>query len=185
MRDVVARGGRGAVAAVDLATAGSARRLRADVERLDVPRLDIVVNNAGVGLIHSLAETTEEQFDRVLAINVKAPFFVLQELVPRISDGGRIINITSFVTRVAMPGVAAYSMTKGAISTMTLWLAKQLGPRGITVNSVSPGIRTARGRGRRRRIPRVRARTLDLRSVDRGVGRIVPRVSYQVMGSTA
>jgi 3-oxoacyl-[acyl-carrier protein] reductase len=144
LRDVAAGGGRGAVITVDLEKAGSARRLREEVDgvlaRLGVARLDIVVNNAGVGLIQSLAETTEAQFDSVFAINVKAPFFLLQQLVPRISDGGRIINITSFVTRMALPAVGAYSMTKAAMSTMTLWLAKELGPRGITVNAVAPGI---------------------------------------------
>ena len=144
LRDVAAGGGRGAVIAVDLQKPGSARRLREEVDgvlaRIGVARLDIVVNNAGVGLIQGLAETTEEQFDSVFAINVKAPFFLLQELVPRISDGGRVINITSIVTRMAMPAVGAYSMTKAAMSTMTLWLAKELGPRGITVNAVAPGI---------------------------------------------
>jgi 3-oxoacyl-[acyl-carrier protein] reductase len=144
LREVAAAGGRGIVIAVDLAKPGSARRLREEVdgvlERIDVRRLDILVNNAGVGLIQSLAETTEEQFDRVFAINVKAPFFLLQELIPRISDGGRVINITSFVTRMALPAVGAYSMTKAALSTMTPWLAKELGCRGITVNAVAPGI---------------------------------------------
>lgn len=144
LREVTARGGRGAVIAADLAKAGSARRLREEMDgvlgRIEAAHLDIVVNNAGIGLIQGLAQTTEEQFDRVFAINVKAPFFLLQELLPRISDGGRIVNITSFVTRMALPAVGAYSMTKGAMSTMTLWLAKELGPRGITVNAVAPGI---------------------------------------------
>jgi 3-oxoacyl-[acyl-carrier protein] reductase len=144
LRDVAAAGGRGAHIVVDLEQPGSARRLREEVEgvlaRIGVTRLDIVVNNAGVGLIQGLADTTEAQFDRVFAINVKAPFFLLQELVPRISDGGRIINITSIVTRMALPAVGAYSMTKAAMGSMTLWLAKELGPRGITVNAVAPGI---------------------------------------------
>lgn len=144
LREITDEGGRGAVISVDLAEAGSARRVREEVDaalaRIEAARLDIVVNNAGIGLIQSLAETTEEEFDRVFAINVKAPFFVLQELLPRISDGGRVINITSLVTRMAMPAVGAYSMTKAAMSTMTLWLAKELGPRRITVNSVAPGI---------------------------------------------
>lgn len=101
---------------------------------------DILVNNAGVGLICSLEETTEEQIDMLLSINVKAPFFVVQKSLSRMNSGGRIINISSIVTRMAMPAVGAYSMTKGAIHTMTLWLAKQLGAKQITVNSVSPGI---------------------------------------------
>ncbi|NUO49181.1 MAG: SDR family NAD(P)-dependent oxidoreductase, partial [Polyangiaceae bacterium] len=92
LREITALGGRGAVIAVDLVKAASASRLREEVDRvlgrIEAARLDIVVNNAGIGLIQGLAETTEEQFERVFAINVKAPFFLLQELLPRISDGG-------------------------------------------------------------------------------------------------
>lgn len=101
---------------------------------------DILVNNAGIGQILTFEEATEATFDEVMTINVKAPFFVTQQALPRLKDGGRIINISSFVTRVASPGVFTYSMTKGAINTFTLLLAKQLGSRNITVNSIQPGI---------------------------------------------
>lgn len=94
----------------------------------------------GIGQILTFEETTEATFDDVMTINVKAPFFVTQQALPRLKDGGRIINISSFVTRVASPGVFTYSMTKGAINTFTLLLAKQLGSRNITVNSILPGI---------------------------------------------
>ncbi|OMF62946.1 SDR family oxidoreductase [Paenibacillus sp. FSL R5-0766] len=103
-------------------------------------RLDILVNNAGIGQILGLEETTEASFDEVMNINVKAPLFVSQQAVPRLRDGGRIINISSFVTRVASPGVFAYSMTKGAVDTFTKLLAKELGSRQITVNAIQPGI---------------------------------------------
>lgn len=83
---------------------------------------------------------TEADYDRVFAVNVKAPFFVIRQGLDRLRDGGRIINISSGVTRIAFPAIAAYAMTKGAVDTLTLTLAKDLGPRGITVNSVSPGI---------------------------------------------
>ena len=101
---------------------------------------DILVNNAGIGQILTLEESTEESFDEVMNINVKAPFFIIQKALPRLKDGGRIINISSFVTRVASPSVFAYSISKGAINTLTPTLAQQLGARGITVNAILPGI---------------------------------------------
>ncbi|MDR2992430.1 SDR family oxidoreductase [Bacillus cereus] len=101
---------------------------------------DILVNNAGIGQILTLEESTEESFDEVMNINVKAPFFIIQKALPRLKNGGRIINISSFVTRVASPSVFAYSISKGAINTLTHTLAQQLGARGITVNAILPGI---------------------------------------------
>lgn len=103
-------------------------------------KIDILVNNAGIGCIQTIEDMTEKQFDELFTINVKAPFFVTQHALSRLADGGRVINISSLVTRMASPAVGAYSMTKGAVNTMTLWLAKQLGPRKITVNSVAPGV---------------------------------------------
>ena len=101
---------------------------------------DILVNNAGIGQILTLEESTEESFDEVMNINVKAPFFIIQKALPRLKDEGRIINISSFVTRVASPSVFAYSISKGTINTLTHTLAQQLGARGITVNAILPGI---------------------------------------------
>ncbi|MCU6712552.1 SDR family oxidoreductase [Paenibacillus sp. J5C_2022] len=103
-------------------------------------RIDILVNNAGIGQILTLEDMTEQSYDEVMSLNVKAPLFVTKQALPHLNDGGRIINISSFVTRVASPSVFAYSVTKGAINTMTLALAKQLGGRGITVNAILPGI---------------------------------------------
>ncbi|WP_457032889.1 SDR family oxidoreductase [Kitasatospora sp. P5_F3] len=102
--------------------------------------LDILVNNAGIAAHGRIHEVTEADYDRVFAVNVKAPFFVIREGLDRLRDGGRIINISSGATRIAFPAITAYSMTKGALDIMTLTLAQDLGPRGITVNSVSPGI---------------------------------------------
>lgn len=101
---------------------------------------DILVNNAGIGTSSPLEETTEEEFDRLIAVNVKAPFFIVQQSLGRLRDGGRIINISSGVTRIAFPHIMAYNLTKGALNTFTLHLAQLLGPRGITVNAVMPGI---------------------------------------------
>ncbi|MNL02154.1 3-oxoacyl-[acyl-carrier-protein] reductase FabG [compost metagenome] len=105
-----------------------------------VTAFDVLVNNAGMGWIQEFEEMNANEFDELISVNVKAPFFVTQNALKRIRDGGRIINLTSIVTRMAMPAVPAYSMTKAALDSMTLWLAKQLGPRQITVNSVAPGI---------------------------------------------
>lgn len=104
------------------------------------PEFDILVNNAGIGQVLSIEELTEEAFDDVLNVNVKVPLFLTQQALPRLRDGGRIINLSSVVTRAAYPVVFGYSMTKGAINTFTLALAKHLGPRNITVNAIQPGI---------------------------------------------
>ncbi|MFI9329517.1 SDR family oxidoreductase [Kitasatospora sp. NPDC052868] len=102
--------------------------------------LDILVNNAGIGLNGRVHEVAEEGYDRVFAVNVKAPFFIVQQGLGRLRDGGRIVNVSSGVTRVAFPTAVSYAMTKGALNTFTLTLAQELGPRGITVNAVLPGI---------------------------------------------
>ncbi|GAA3473581.1 SDR family oxidoreductase [Nonomuraea roseola] len=102
--------------------------------------LDVLVNNAGVGLPKPLSEVTPEEYDRVFGVNVRELFFLTQRLLPLIPSGGRIINVTSGVTRISYPEGIAYAMTKGAVQTFTLALAKELGPRGITVNNVAPGI---------------------------------------------
>ncbi|MEU7255085.1 glucose 1-dehydrogenase [Streptomyces rimosus] len=104
--------------------------------------LDILVNNAGVtGRREPLRQATEEDFDHVFAVNTKAPFFITQLGLDRLRDGGRIINISTGLTHgVAVPELIAYAMTKGAIDAFTSTLAKDLAPRGITVNAVAPGV---------------------------------------------
>ncbi|MEH1997656.1 MAG: SDR family oxidoreductase [Nostoc sp.] len=109
-------------------------------QQIGTNQFDILVNNAGIAPRVTIEETTEAIFDELIAVNVKAPFFLIQQALPRLRDGGRIINLSSGVTRIAFPDVAAYSLTKGAINTLTLLLAKQLGVRNITVNSLAPGI---------------------------------------------
>ncbi|GAB3960074.1 SDR family oxidoreductase [Actinoallomurus acanthiterrae] len=102
--------------------------------------LDILVNNAAIATSSDFENTTPEEFDRIFAVNARAPFFIIQRALPRLRDGGRIVNISSGVTRIAMPEIITYAMTKGALETFTRTLAQQLGPRGITVNTVAPGI---------------------------------------------
>ncbi|MCX3063655.1 SDR family oxidoreductase [Streptomyces beihaiensis] len=103
------------------------------------PGFDILVNNAGTSGSAVIDEVTPELFDRLFAVNTRAPLFIVQQGLKRIRDGGRIINISSAATRIAYPESIVYSMSKGALDTFTLALAKELGGRGITVNTVAPG----------------------------------------------
>jgi len=100
---------------------------------------DYLVNNAGIGINASVAETTEEQFDTLVNIHLKGPFFLTQNLLGLIADGGRIVNISSGLARFALPGFAAYAAAKGGVEVLTRYMAKELGPRGIAVNTVAPG----------------------------------------------
>jgi NAD(P)-dependent dehydrogenase (short-subunit alcohol dehydrogenase family) len=103
------------------------------------PTFDFLVNNAGIGIHASFAETSEAQFDQLMNIHLKGPFFLTQKLLPYIADHGRIVNISSGLARFAFPGYAAYATMKGGIEVLTRYLAKELGPRGISVNVVAPG----------------------------------------------
>ncbi len=108
-------------------------------ERTGEARFDILVNNAGVDRTGHIQEMTPEVFEEVFHTNVRGPFFLTQRALGRIRDNGRIIFLSSALVRVARPFKIVYTMTKGAIEKMTMVLAQQLGPRGITVNSVAPG----------------------------------------------
>ncbi|MFI8420852.1 SDR family oxidoreductase [Streptomyces sp. NPDC085460] len=101
--------------------------------------VDILVNNAGIAGAGTIDEVEEADYDRVFAVNAKAPFFIVKHGLDRLRDGGRIINISSGVTKVAFPGMTSYAASKGAVEVLTLTLAQTLGSRGITVNAVSPG----------------------------------------------
>ncbi|MFC0627725.1 SDR family oxidoreductase [Kribbella deserti] len=137
--DIEALGGEAFAIKADLEEADSADRLWQAFDA-EASGLDILVNNAAIIAPGPFAEQTQEQLARLFAVNVQAPFLLVQQGLSRLREGGRIINISSGVTRIAWPNDVAYSMTKGALNTMTLALAKELGPRGITVNSVAPGI---------------------------------------------
>jgi NAD(P)-dependent dehydrogenase (short-subunit alcohol dehydrogenase family) len=100
---------------------------------------DHLVNNAGHGDYATIAETTEGQFDRLVDVHFKGMFFLTQTLLPLIADGGRIVNVSTGLTRFAYPGYAAYAAVKGAVEVLTTYMAKELGTRGITVNTVAPG----------------------------------------------
>lgn len=130
---------------------GRALAVQADVgKRVDVlrlfdttfehfGRLDILINNAGIFFTKPLVEVTEEEFDRILNVNVKGTFFTCQQAVLRMGDGGRIINVSSSTTALMLPRYSSYVATKGAVEQLSHVLAKEVGGRGITVNVVSPG----------------------------------------------
>lgn len=131
--------------------AGFADRVRAALsaawQRTD---FDYLVNNAGMGVEHaSVAETTEETFDLLFNVHLKGTFFLTQKLLPLIKDGGRILNTSSGLARFALPGYSAYAAMKGGIEVLTRYLAKELGARRISVNTIAPGaIATDFGGGR-------------------------------------
>jgi NAD(P)-dependent dehydrogenase (short-subunit alcohol dehydrogenase family) len=108
-------------------------------EKWQTEHFDFLANNAGVGVYASFADTTEDDFDRLMNIHVKGAFFLTQKLLPLINDAGRIVNISSGLARFALPGYAAYASMKGAIEVLTRYMAKELGQRQIAVNVVAPG----------------------------------------------
>ncbi|MFF3350413.1 SDR family oxidoreductase [Streptomyces sp. NPDC002779] len=144
VKEIDADGGRAFPVHAELGVPGDADTLWAAFDAAlaerDAPAgLDILVNNAGITVPRPLAQVTEADYDRVFAINTKAPFFIIQRGLDRLRDGGRIVNISSVATRVAFPAIVSYTMTKAALDYLTLSLAQELGPRGITVNAVAPG----------------------------------------------
>jgi NAD(P)-dependent dehydrogenase (short-subunit alcohol dehydrogenase family) len=102
-------------------------------------KVNFLVNNAGIGIHANFADTTEAQFDELVNIHLKGVFFLTQKLLPLLADGGRIVNISSGLSRFVLPGYSAYAAMKGAIEVLSRYMAKELGPRGIAVNAVAPG----------------------------------------------
>lgn len=112
-------------------------------------KFDYLLNNAGVGLHTPFMETTEEEFDRMVNIHLKGVFFLTQKLLPIMNDGGKILNVSSGLSRITLPGYSAYATMKGGVEVLTRYLAKELGSRGISVNVIAPGaIETDFGGGR-------------------------------------
>ncbi|MFH1813581.1 MAG: SDR family NAD(P)-dependent oxidoreductase [Pseudomonadota bacterium] len=130
-------GGSASVVQADLSARDGADRLLAG---LDEQQVDVLVNNAGIAPFASISDMDVDSFDELSAVNMRSVFFVTQKVLTRMGSGGRIINLSSVVARTAFPGMPAYSATKGFVDVLTLHLAAELGPRGITVNAVAPGV---------------------------------------------
>lgn len=109
------------------------------LKELKAERFDYLVNNAGISHHNAFEKTTEEELDKLYEVHFKGVFFLTQKLLPLINDGGRIVNISTGLTRFAVPESGAYASMKGAIEVLTRYMAKELGPRGIAVNTVAPG----------------------------------------------
>lgn len=171
--DLVAEAGRKAIALKldtgDVSTfdpfVESVRRALAE---LGAERFDYLVNNAGTSLHKALDQTTEEELDQLYNVHFKGVFFLTQKLLPLINDGGRIVNVSSGLTRVTVPGIGAYASMKGAVEVLTRYLAKELGPRGIAVNTVAPGaIATDFSGGMVRDNPEMNKRVADMTALGR------------------
>ncbi len=133
---ITAAGGKASVVQADLAAKDGAQQLASKITH---SKIDILVNNAGVAPFASIEQMDEASFDQLANINMRSLFFVTQKMLPKINNGGRIINLSSAVTRIHFAGIPAYSATKGFVDVLTLHLAADLGKRGITVNAVAPG----------------------------------------------
>ncbi|MEU8678690.1 SDR family oxidoreductase [Streptomyces sp. NPDC048560] len=133
-------GGSAFAVGAELGRDGDVERLFTGVEAGLAGRpLDIVVNNAAAAPAGPLGATTRAEFDHLFAVNVRAPYFIIEQALPLMREGGRIITISSVATRMANPAQTSFAMTKAAVETMSRTLANQLGARGITVNAVAPG----------------------------------------------
>ena len=149
--------------------AGFAERLRAALKAsFNRDTFDHLINNAGHGDYALIAETTEAQFDRLVDVHFKGVFFLTQALLPLIADDGRIVNLSSGLTRVSFPGYGAYAAVKGAVEVLSVYLAKELGSRGIAVNTVAPGaIATDFGGGVVRDNPEINKAFADMTALGR------------------
>jgi NAD(P)-dependent dehydrogenase (short-subunit alcohol dehydrogenase family) len=140
VKEIRNAGGRAETVAADLAAPDGAHKLAKQVRGIIGDRLDILVANAGVSKIVTLEDTTVEDFDNLFAVNVRAPFFLVQQLLPIMSNGSSIVLVSSLAAHAAVGTLAAYGATKGAIDTLVKHFAAVLGSRGIRVNAVAPGV---------------------------------------------
>jgi NAD(P)-dependent dehydrogenase (short-subunit alcohol dehydrogenase family) len=150
---IEAEGGKAIALKLDVGDAASFRQFRSALEiamknQWSAEGLDGLVNNAGYGLFNPIETVTEAQFDSLINVHLKGPFFLTQTLLPLLRRDAGIVNLTSATTRVATAGVAPYATFKGGLEVLTRYMAKEFGARGIRVNAVSPGaIRTELGGG--------------------------------------
>ena len=143
-REIAGKGARATALPLDVGDARGfadfAARVQTELHRhWQRETFDFLVNNAGTGVHAAFAETSEAQFDELMRIHLKGTFFLTQALLPLIADGGRIVNLSSGLARFALPGYSAYAAMKGGIEVLTRYMARELGHRGIAVNTVAPG----------------------------------------------
>lgn len=135
---IAAAGGEALAVRADVRKPAEVRKLfDAAIERYT--RVDILINNAGALLYKTIADTSDQEFDQILSSNVKSVFYALREAATRLADGGRIVTLSSTVTRLMLPNYGAYAASKGAVEQLTRIFAREAGGRGITANIVSPG----------------------------------------------
>lgn len=142
--EIAAKGRRAVALRLDVANSASFEQFAAAVKAAlagtwQRERFDYLLNNAGAGAYASFESTTEEQFDAMYNIHLKGTFFLTQKLLPLIADRGRILNTSSGLTRFSLPGYGAYAAMKGGVEVLTRYMAKELGARGIAVNTIAPG----------------------------------------------
>jgi NAD(P)-dependent dehydrogenase (short-subunit alcohol dehydrogenase family) len=142
--EIESLGGRAAMLQLDVSQSASFAAFSSEVAKVlknhfDRQHFDFLVNNAGIGVHANFVDTTVEQFDLLVNIHFKGPFFLTQNLLPLMNDGGRIVNISSGLARFSLPGYGAYAAMKGAMEVLTRYQAKELGERGIAVNILAPG----------------------------------------------
>jgi NAD(P)-dependent dehydrogenase (short-subunit alcohol dehydrogenase family) len=143
VKEIEQRGARGRALALDVGDVRSfeafAQEVRAALSQWGRERFDHLVNNAGIGIHATIAEATEAQFDELMNVHLKGTLFLTQKLLPLLADGGRIVNISTGLTRITLPGYGVYAAMKAAVEVLSRYMAKELGPRGIAVNVVAPG----------------------------------------------
>ena len=163
-------GGRAFIVGAELGVAGDVDTLFAGLTAGLAGRpLDILVNNAGGALgVGSIEETTPEEFDRLIALNMRAPFFIIQRALPLLRDGGRIINISTALTRTSFPRSGPYASAKAAMEVLTQYQALEYGDRGITANAIAVGaVPTDFGNGNLRSNPDLQKVLIDLTALKR------------------
>jgi 3-oxoacyl-[acyl-carrier protein] reductase len=133
-------GGRADTIATDLAASDGPHRLARQVRGIVGDRLDILVANAGVSKPAKIEETSIDDFDRLFAVNVRAPYFLVQQLLPIMHGGSSILLVSSLAARAVVGTITAYAATKGAIDTLVKHFAAELGSKGIRVNAIAPGV---------------------------------------------
>jgi NAD(P)-dependent dehydrogenase (short-subunit alcohol dehydrogenase family) len=138
--EIIASGGHAQKVAADLRSADGPHALASQVRAVVGGRLDVLVANAGIAKAASIEDTTVEDFDALFAVNVRAPFFLVQQLLPMLTDGSSVVLLSSLAARASVGELAAYAATKGAVDTLVRHFASALGERGVRVNAVAPGV---------------------------------------------